>query len=758
MRPQRVSRVGLACFLAFAGPGAASRAIGAEASRVKVSLEAVGTRLPAGLRVVAVPQAYSAEPAGPLRVEQQGLVREKEAELQLEPGLWTVRAQGEGVWGASHDVFIEGADPSVATSVEIKLWPATTAYGKLRVPAGDVGPQSLTIDFQTAPAGSPPLAVPKSRETCSVAGTEWRCNVPAASLDLRLDAKGYVPHYFWDQNLLADKPHALGVVTLQRAASIVGWVKRADGRPAAGAVVEIRDANGESIPADARKPARPSARFAAAANARGFFQIVGVPAAEYLAMATLPGMVPDSRRVRLLKDAELRLLSALILAPPASLDVFIDPPVAPRGEPWSLDIMSKPGPGSTRTRRLVTDALVPSDGRWHGEKIGLAPGEYNFVVGVGEERWAFETLPVEPGQAVRLTVGLQRVRGKVKLGGSPLAARRVFGGDGSAEWPVLVEAEAPPVRRDLEYVLVERTSEEAVVEINLPATSLEGNLVDQRGAPVVTSSIVTVQQSKGEEIAQLITQPEDGGHFRFDGLPPGDYAVVAKGRGSTSEYVSAHLAESQREPVHVTLVLTDELTFTGRLLTPEGTPVPGALVKVVPMQNAFEPASTRPTDEAGRFAVQVSPETRELGICARAHGFAYKIARISLPPTKTPEFAVTLDRTAGRLVVAHPPASRDKGPYLVHGGYLEHMTFIQRWMAADDDGSGGEGETVLPQMEGGWYTACLLEQARLPLLLAGEAPKDACTSGFLPPGGELLLRLPSSAVGEQQAPRSQEAR
>jgi hypothetical protein len=50
---------------------------------------------------------------------------------------------------------------------------------------------------------------------------------------------------------------------------------------------------------------------------------------------------------------------------------------------------------------------------------------------------------------------------------------------------------------------------------------------------------------------------------------------------------------------------------------------------------------------------------------------------------------------------------------------------------------------ILPELEAGEYGVCELTNSGVDLLLSsGVAPAGACVSGFLPPLGELTVKLP----------------
>lgn len=197
-----------------------------------------------------------------------------------------------------------------------------------------------------------------------------QCSFPATRLDLRLQAEGFVPQYSWDVEVRPQEPLDLGPYRLLRGASLIGRVQ-VDG-PAGGpsSEVELRPARMSPPPSREAAGRDEQRSLRTRVNARGFFQLTGVPAGEYRAVARLAGYAPGpSLPLTVQAGAEAELREPLVLHRPLALEVRLHPPLDPYGQPWQLLLLAA---DSAEKRRREAQALTDDKGEI--ELRGLVPG------------------------------------------------------------------------------------------------------------------------------------------------------------------------------------------------------------------------------------------------------------------------------------------------------------------------------------------------------------------------------------------------
>src|SRR4051794_13932761 len=124
-------------------------------------------------------------------------------------------------------VFFPSAAGAQAGGVA-DLQPAGIVKGRFEEPPGDALPVDIALELVPSPV-SPKVASSKASVACEVRKETWKCTVPAGTLDLRLKAGGYAPHYVWGRRVKSLQPVDLGALRLRRAASVGGWVETDDG-------------------------------------------------------------------------------------------------------------------------------------------------------------------------------------------------------------------------------------------------------------------------------------------------------------------------------------------------------------------------------------------------------------------------------------------------------------------------------------------------------------------------------------------------
>ncbi len=682
------------------------------------------------------------------------------AALDLEPGsVWSVRAEAPGYWSDVATV-VPGTGRSHASLV---LWPSTTLGGELFGQPELGAAPALVVSFQgTAAAADGPL--PLASADCALSEHRFTCEVPAAATDLRLHVPGYVTHYRWGVTLRAGSTFDLGRIFLQRGASVVGWARRhEDGLPAAGCriVLERRSAGPVLDPADSERKRLEAG--GASPNDRGFFQLAGVAPGEYVLLASAPGFATTVRYpVRVFEDAETELTEPVVLERPIDLAVAIVPATDPWGRRWHVEAM-RPGRVPGYSRRLGGSAATPQGEWWLG---AIAPGRVELSVLSSDlgTRWhTQEVVAGRDGAHVDLVLDLLPLRGTVTLGDHPLEAKVWFGGQMGAvripfetdsegvfsgylpkpgRWRVQVRSTQGTIARTLDGVEVTRPPGKALAEVTLrvPDTTLRGRVMDESGAPFRDAAVRTRPRAGGSaEGYQGEHRSGADGRFEIVGLAAGEHVAVARAGGLESDPVVA-VVPDQGEAPEVSLVLRERWSVSGIVRTERGG-VPGAFVKALTLPASIG-GEQAVTDVRGRFVLGLPAACRELLLSVSAPGFSRRALRV--PVTRGEELVVDVEQRGGTLTLTWPPRAWERTPlFVVHSGVAEHILEYALWAASQGWTLDEEATAVpVPSLEAGGYSLCAATGRELAMVLAGLAVPSNCSSGYLPPFGELTLTAP----------------
>lgn len=646
--------------------------------------------------------------------------------LELPAGNWEVSAQSPLLWSA----------PSVVANgetVQLDLWPAGFVYGAIRQQRKGAPVDALRALFTSLErgTGAAPDVPPSGEAQCTVEGVKWRCPVPAGRHDLRFVARGYAAEFRWDQQVTARKETNVGMLTMRPGASLHGLVTLARG-------VTIKSTAVVVTAAPRAAASLPQRRYSSPVDQRGFFQIAGLPAGEYVVRAAAGNLRSEERTVTILEERNAELRAPLIVDTPRTLSVHVSGPrEAP--PPWHVRLFSvQPGSPMESAAAGMTD----DHGAWSAQ---LPPGDYWLQVGRSEtSRW----------RAVDVTIGAADVdldvripgrlaRGTVTLGRTPLAgARLLFGGEQGAEqetlitdgegkfsgvlpepgenddsrWIVTIESDQPRVKRTVHAEPADEEGEELEFEIVLPGTTVTGRAVNEDGSGE-PYAIVTLRSADAAVFEQADTQAD--GTFVLFGFEPGTYRVRAESFKRTSGIVNVEATEGVTAPVQ--LVLRDEVIVRGKIQSRHTSGVEANLTALQRgTRTDFIPTAN--SDARGLFELRLPPETRIFDVLVQAPGFATAAGRIVVEDDKF--LTITLDQNGGTLSMEFPAGT---DPVLRHDG----AEFRARWFATV---TGGTTETTdrteratLANLEPGEYTLCL---------------ENRCRSGVVTTQGLLVLTVP----------------
>ena len=456
-------------------------------------------------------------------------------------------------------------------------------------------------------------------------------------------------------------------------------------------------------------------------------------------------------------DSEIEIEN-LVLLRPLDLELRISPATDMAGESWKLMLLNL-----TARESAGTGATDP-EGRW--TLPGLSPGKYLlFVANSLGKRMAEEAIDLAPGQtSFEIELRIVWVDGEVSLGDEPLAAKVTFGGvsggtsipmasdeqgrfsgwvprEGS--WDVDVTCDDPPVFRRFRDVEVKTNEATGIahVELRLPDTLLEGEVVDDQGRPMPGAAVVIVPIPAVENVSYSHTDGD--GRFAVRGYVPGLYRLEARVQGPAGTLVSGTVEielAANAPTASAQLVVRQMQQLRGRVVSEAGG-VAGAAILLSELETQGLPGMVLPRAETGidgTFTVEVPAQVRAATLTVLAAGFVLHRQPLVIEPGI--ELPIALQRQGGTLVFRLPesPGEQPRLPrlWVVHdGGSPIDIGLLHRW-AGINGLFPSASEIVVPFMPPGSYTVCWRPTPK------DEAPADeVCEHGSLAPSLEWMIDL-----------------
>lgn len=678
--------------------------------------------------------------------------------------LWQVVVESGEVWTPPQWIVPE--EGGEAAPVTLRLFPAASLTGTFVAADPESLPKTLDLRLEPSP-GEPGLRLPMTPLQCPVQDGRFRCTVPAGRLDLRIKAGPTIPLYLWDVETRPGETRDLGSLALKAGSSIVGWVRSSDGKGMKDALVRVEPQVIGMPDEPARHAGLQAMALEARTNARGFFQIEN-PAPGMVTLTARQERFAAARRsgVEVRPGLEANLSEPLVLVPPLTFQLRLDPPLDPAGEPWRVRIEEPAYNPSTRT--VSFQGKATSAGVW--EQPGLSPGTYEVAVSDSERDWLIQSVELAPGRtSLSLRLEGLRLQGRITLGDEPLEATlRMFGRPGreSAQfrsgrngrfeglipveglWDIEVHAPADGVRAKVDSVEVRTPPGQSVarVEIRLPDTELTGTVVDERGEPVEDARVVLVPQRK----RPVTVETGEEGRFTARGLPPGTVLVHGEHERteSESEWMQALLEED--EPASLRLVLQRRVRITGRVFSPHG-PVPGAQIMAASDITEAGAGSVDQvvTGPAGEFEVRMPQGSRRLNLTVIAPGYPIRMLAVPLKPETVVE--IPLETVGGTLVIdlggrTLQEALEQRAGLLAHGGTFVPFGTVAGWARLSRAPQENPYRLVVPNVEAGEYLLCFGAEGQMAYLRGGDTSGPQCSRGTLAPLQELTLSLPAKGT------------
>lgn len=627
---------------------------------------------------------------------------------------WRVRAVSHGCWSAPV-LATESAEPS-----PVVLWHASHVTATVAPPRGEKPPAALQLRLQ-----SPHI---DAAVDCEPASGRWSCEVPATQLDLRIAAPGYVPHYVWGVTPPAD----LRTLQLRRGGSVSGRAALA-ARAQEGPITVVL------APDDLLGSARGSMRtMKVETNERGFFQFGGLDSGTYTVTATRAGWsAARAEGITVAENTEAVVRPEMTLQPLADVELVLDPALDDERE-WTvrLDRLAEWG------RRDRVAEGPAQGGRWSAR--GLESGSYLVTVtaagGGVVHQHGYRLDPQMPPLTVQ--IGRIAVRGKVTSAGDPVEADLRFFTEGGKKismrstadgtfrgalprsdepWQVDVTPAGERTRIRLRDLVIDADDTEAQLDLELPPGRVEGRTVDPSGAPVRATVYVA---RDGHPLAE--TRSAADGTFRVIGVEPGDVTLRAIAPAGDSALVPHRVGGADDE--EVTLVVPPRAKVGGRVVSPGGRGVAGAIVRVLtPSTGAVVDAISGPS---GEFEIRAPARDEYVYVFVIATGFPVKATAVSLRGEDQTHDLV-LARRGGRVFI--PSHDARSLPTIAPSGVPALSVYVYT-----DPGASGFPRNKVPggyllELEPGPYTFCADRAAR------------QCVSRVLAAGTDERIDFPEEA-------------
>lgn len=655
--------------------------------------------------------------------------------VDLAPGTWAMDVRGASVWHAQQ-IFNVTADHG---DVVAKVWPAAVVRGRFKA---DDAKAPIKIQATFAPPEN--SRSPAGTVDCAIARDEFRCQLPATPLDVRLRIRGYVTKFLWNQPLAAGQTIDAGAVHFVRGAVLLGRAEIGAGVPSALSDVRISatPSNGEEAAKKVGIVTRP--------ESRGFFHLDGLPPGKYDVAAVAGKYRSRAIPVVVLPGLTAEMRDALRVQPPHAFRVMLNPPTDPTGHPWQVTVSSYL---SEHHIEPITSSRTNAAGEWSASTLYPA----NYEVSVEDSSGSsWYTGDVELGDvdldrsidltvehtAVRVTFGGKPLRTAVSLMGGPSTINFETGDDGGwsgvlpagvGDWTANIVCNTPPVRRTVRGLKPAHHSgsETRELDIELPNNAIMGTVVRKDGQKI-DHALVYVG---GGESVQSVEVDGDGTFF-IAGMAPGKYELNAASFLMESPSIGVTVGEGS-VPDPVRLVLDGSTKIHGQVMSDYG-PVAGAQVVVASTDVPQGISMINITDANGEFSTTAPSGAKEIDVFVEAPGFALKFFHTHVHDAM---LIIPVDQRGGRIIVTVPRDGERHRPYLVHNGMWYPADALLSSSYAHQEG----GEIVIPAIDAGAYSLCMATDDDANATRHGVMFSHPCNNAFLAPYGEASFSGASGA-------------
>jgi hypothetical protein len=270
------------------------------------------------------------------------------------------------------------------------------------------------------------------------------------------------------------------------------------------------------------------------------------------------------------------------------------------------------------------------------------------------------------------------------------------------------------------FRLRRRDDGEFDADLRFDLTMLQGDIVDEQGAPVPHARLNITAMGNDDEFVQPNSTAD--GRFAVYGLRPGKYTVSAQHYMRESRPVEVDVRTGEEPPL-LRLVLLQNRELKGVVKSAVG-PVVGANITSWPTDVAADRLMTAHSNEAGVFAEIIAPGAEQLDVLVDPPGFALKMFHVHW---EDHQLVVPVRQDGGTLTV---DGLRPADAIVQHNGATLSLVRLTERPESSTNGA----HTTIGMLEPGNYAVCRYSD------------RGGCVSGFLPPFGTLELEVKGSSA------------
>lgn len=666
---------------------------------------------------------------------------------------WKLTCQGDGLWCPTTALGAEPRQP-------LPVFPRAVFHTELVAPRGEV----LSEDFEVlvegwvhSREGQLPFHFTVSAQT-EKRRLSWAG--PARVQDLRLTAGGWVPLYRWDV-AVQTSPVALGPLYLARGGSVCGFVHHArTGHPVEAIEISLRPAiDPQAVLAPADEARLQRFERTTTTNARGFFQVAGVPVGGYRVDLTDPQhhLAPHTVQPVDVAAGSETCFPEILLSPFLTLTVVVEPALDPSGLPWRIEALPlQPADGETVHRvETLPDGVA---------EIGsLRPKSYLVqVLSADGQRLVAEEHELADDFTLPITLDLVEVDGRVTLGDDGLSAQiEIETGQqdkvalesdedgyftGWLRYPehrllfATVESDEPPIRRRIE--VREPRVHDGVITLRLQLGNrvLLGRVETEDEEPAPGAEIFV----RGPDGRSRSHRADSQSRFELRGLEDGTHQVAARHPDYGRSRWTAIEPQPEGSAGETLLVLERDETVSVEVYSAGGQPVQGARVTLLASGQFSEPLRAY-TDVQGRAALALPhgpPARAVLQIAASSHMLwtGCVSAEQDGYRVKLPSGPAATARLVTRASADRPPPTGGQAVLLTDDAGFFTASDLAEWQMLTTGSLGGE---VVDRLAPGRYARAWVSTPwwELAAQLCTLGPPTGLDWEALPPGGIADLRL-----------------
>jgi protocatechuate 3,4-dioxygenase beta subunit len=277
-----------------------------------------------------------------------------------------------------------------------------------------------------------------------------------------------------------------------------------------------------------------------------------------------------------------------------------------------------------------------------------------------------------------------------------------------------------------------------------PGLRITGRVVAEDGKPVAEAAVYALSEESGTRMSRSRSgggHTDETGRFTLEGLEPGKLLVQAAAPGYLAGETRVE-AMAGAEPPEVRIVLRAGAVVTGRVLGPDGAPVPGADVRTVQTSReeagfSFRMGGSARTDGEGRYRLESIEEGRR-SIAASHPDFQRAVKDLDVRAGEN-RLDLQLDRgfpVTGRVVDSGGRPVADARVRLSSRGF--GLGFGPEEM--EEAASGADGAFQFPSVAPGTYGISASKEGYAPAV-----PPDPVQVAGAPVAG-LELRLETGGI------------